>query len=142
MDLANEILALGQRARAAARLLARLTTAQKNAGLLAMADALIRHEAAILAASAADYADGQARALSGAMLDRLRLDAERLGAMATGIRDVVALNDPVGETLRAWTRPNGIEITKRRVPIGVVGIIYESRPNVTSDAAVLCTKTG
>ncbi len=76
------------------------------------------------------------------MLDRLRLDEKRLAAMAAGIRDVAALKDPVGETLRAWTRPNGIEISKRRVPIGVVGIIYESRPNVTSDAAVLCTKTG
>ena len=76
------------------------------------------------------------------MLDRLRLDPKRLAAMAEGVRAVAALPDPVGETLRAWTRPNGIEITKRRVPIGVVGIIYESRPNVTSDAAVLCTKTG
>ena len=76
------------------------------------------------------------------MVDRLRLDPKRLAAMADGVRAVAALPDPVGETLRAWTRPNGIEITKRRVPIGVVGIIYESRPNVTSDAAVLCTKTG
>ena len=142
MDLATEILAMGQRARAAARALARLTTAQKNAGLLAMADSLARHEAAILAAGAADFDDARARGLSGAMLDRLRLDEKRLAAMADGIRAVAALNDPVGETLRAWTRPNGLEISKVRVPIGVVGIIYESRPNVTSDAAVLCTKTG
>ena len=142
MDLASEILVIGQRARAAARTLARLSTARKNAGLLAMADALLRHEPAILAASVADCAAARANDLSGAGLDRLRLDEKRLTAMAAGIRDVAALNDPVGETLRAWTRPNGIEITKRRVPIGVVGIIYESRPNVTSDAAVLCTKTG
>ncbi len=142
MDLASEILGIGQRARSAARTLAQLTTAQKNTGLLAMADSLIRHESTILAASAADFAEARAKGLSGAMLDRLSLDEKRLAAMAGGIRDVAALNDPVGETLRAWTRPNGIAITKRRVPIGVVGIIYESRPNVTSDAAVLCTKTG
>ena len=142
MDLASEILAIGQRARVAARALARLTTAQKNAGLLAMADALFRDSASILAASAADCSEARDKGLSGAMLDRLQLDDQRLAAMAAGIRDVAALDDPVGETLRAWTRPNGIEITKRRVPIGVVGIIYESRPNVTSDAAVLCTKTG
>ena len=142
MDLASEILSIGQRARHAARALARLTTAQKNAGLLAMADALKRHSLAILDASASDFAAARDKGLSGAMLDRLRLDETRLAAMASGVRDVAALNDPVGETLRAWTRPNGIEIAKRRVPIGVVGIIYESRPNVTSDAAVLCTKTG
>ncbi len=142
MDLASEILSLGQRARVAARALARLTTTQKNAGLLGMADALGRQAPAILEASAADSADAAAKGLSGAMLDRLRLDEKRLAAMAAGVRDVAALDDPVGETLRTWTRPNGIEITKRRVPIGVVGIIYESRPNVTSDAAVLCTKTG
>ena len=141
MDLAAEILLLGQRARVAARALARLDTAQKNAGLLAMADALVRHETAILAANALDVDAAQKSGLSGAMLDRLHLDPKRLTAMADGVRAVAALPDPVGETLRAWTRPNGIEITKKRVPIGVVGIIYESRPNVTSDAAVLCTKT-
>ena len=142
MDLANEIRALGQRARAASRALARLSTEQKNIGLLAMADSLARHETAILAANAADFADARVNGLSGAMLDRLRVDSDRLAVMARGIRAVAALPDPVGESLRAWTRPNGIEITKSRVPIGVVGIIYESRPNVTSDAAVLCTKTG
>ena len=142
MDLASEILDLGRRAKAAARELARLSTAQKNTGLLAMADALGLHRDAILAANVLDVAAAQNAGLSGAMIDRLRLDAPRLAAMADGIRAVAALADPVGETIRAWTRPNGIAITKRRVPIGVVGIIYESRPNVTSDAAVLCTKTG
>ena len=142
MDLATEILDLGQRARAASRLLARLSTSQKNAGLRAMADALDRHQTIILAANARDVATGESNSLSGAMLDRLRLDGKRLAAMADGIRAVADLPDPVGEILRAWTRPNGIEIRKQRVPIGVVGIIYESRPNVTSDAAVLCTKTG
>ena len=142
MDLAAEILDLGRRARAASRLLARLSTDQKNTGLQAMADALDRHQADLLAANAQDLWAGEGNGLSGAMLDRLRLDDKRLAKMAEGIRAVADLPDPVGEILRAWTRPNGIEISKKRVPIGVVGIIYESRPNVTSDAAVLCTKTG
>ena len=142
MDLARAILEHGQRARAAARALARLDAARKNAGLRAMADALIDGQTAVLAASAADVEDARIKGLSAAMIDRLRLDEPRLGVMADGIRAVAALDDPVGETLRRWTRPNGLEIHKVRVPIGVVGIIYESRPNVTSDAAVLCTKTG
>jgi glutamate-5-semialdehyde dehydrogenase len=144
MDLGNQILQLGQRARAAARLLARLGSDQKNAGLRAMADALTQPErrAVILESNAADVEAARANGLSSAMIDRLRLDAKRLDGMAEGIRAVAALPDPVGETLKRWTRPNGIEISKVRVPIGVVGIIYESRPNVTSDAAVLCTKTG
>ncbi len=144
MDLAGEVLQLGQRARAASRELARLGTAQKNAGLLAMADALESAPRAgeILRANAEDVAAAEQAGLSGALIDRLRIDPKRLGGMAGGIRAVAALPDPVGETLRAWTRPNGLDIRKVRVPIGVVGIIYESRPNVTSDAAVLCTKTG
>jgi glutamate-5-semialdehyde dehydrogenase len=142
MDLANQILQLGQRARAAARILARLPSEQKNTGLRAMADALLRHQAPILSANSKDVATAHANGLVPAMIDRLRLDEKRLAAMAQGVRDVAALPDPVGETIKRWTRPNGIEISKVRVPIGVVGIIYESRPNVTSDAAVLCTKTG
>ena len=142
MDLARAILEHGQRARAAARALARLDAAQKNAGLRAMADALNDRQTAVLEANAADVEDARIKGLSAAMIDRLRLDGPRLGVMADGIRAVAALDDPVGETLRRWTRPNGLEIHKVRVPIGVVGIIYESRPNVTSDAAVLCTKTG
>ena len=142
MDLAHAILEHGQRARAAARALARLDAARKNAGLLAMADALHSAQADILAANAADVEDARIKELSAAMIDRLRLDGQRLDVMAAGVRAVAALEDPVGETIRHWTRPNGLEINKVRVPIGVVGIIYESRPNVTSDAAVLCTKTG
>ena len=144
MDLASEILQLGARARAASKELARLGPEAKNAGLLAMADALesAAHSESILAANAQDVATATGAGLSSAMIDRLRLDPKRLAAMAAGIRAVAALDDPVGETLRKWTRPNGLEIRKVRVPIGVVGIIYESRPNVTSDAAVLCTKTG
>ncbi len=140
--LAEQIQAFGRRARAAARALARASSAQKNAGLLAMADELQAAETEILAANERDLEKARADGLSSAMLDRLTLTPKRLVAMADGIREVAALPDPVGETIRDWTRPNGLRITKVRVPIGVVGIIYESRPNVTSDAAVLCTKTG
>ncbi len=141
-DLASQILDFGRRARAAARVLARLSPAQKNAGLRAMADELVNAGDAILSANAADLEKAKADGLSGAMLERLALDPKKLGAMAEGIRQVAELPDPVGEIIRDWTRPNGLRISKVRVPIGVVGIIYESRPNVTSDAAVLCTKTG
>jgi glutamate-5-semialdehyde dehydrogenase len=107
-----------------------------------MADALDAAQADILVANAADVEDARIHELSAAMIDRLRLDRPRLTSMADGVRAVAELDDPVGETLRRWSRPNGLDIGKVRVPIGVVGIIYESRPNVTSDAAVLCTKTG
>lgn len=107
-----------------------------------MAEEVVDSANSILAANAKDLARAQERALPDAMVDRLTLNEERIAKMAEGIRQVAALPDPVGETLRRWTRPNGIEISKVRVPIGVIGIIFESRPNVTSDAAVLCTKTG
>ena len=141
-DLKEQILEFGRRARAASRELARLDAAKKNAGLMAMADEILAARDEILAANARDVEKGTANGLSAAMIDRLTLNEKRLVAMADGIRQVAALPDPVGETIRDWTRPNGLRITKVRVPIGVVGIIYESRPNVTSDAAVLCTKTG
>src|SRR4030095_11179430 len=141
-DLKTLILDFGRRARAASRQLARLSAAQKNAGLLAMADEILAAQSKILAANARDVEQGKANGLSTAMLDRLTWNEKRLAVMAEGIRAVAALADPVGEVIRDWTRPNGLRITKVRVPIGVIGIIYESRPNVTSDAAVLCTKTG
>jgi len=140
--LHEQIFELGRRARAAARVLARTSSEQKNQGLLAMADELVAGGGAILEANAGDLARAEGAGLSRAMLDRLRLDEGRLRAMADGVREVARLEDPVGGVIRRWTRPNGLEISKVRVPIGVVGIIYESRPNVTSDAAVLCTKTG
>ena len=140
-DLKETVLEYGRRARVAARLLARTSTAQRNAGVCAMADALVEAEGEILAANLADVEQARARGLSGAMLDRLTLSGARIKGMADGVREVAALPDPVGELIRRWTRPNGLEISKVRVPIGVVGIIFESRPNVTSDAAVLCTKT-
>ncbi|MGY8689812.1 MAG: glutamate-5-semialdehyde dehydrogenase, partial [Verrucomicrobiales bacterium] len=104
--------------------------------------AMIVSEAAILEANAKDLAAAEANGLSSAMSDRLRLDGKRIAAIADAIRQVAALPDPVGETLADWTRPNGLHILKKRVPIGVIGIIFESRPNVTSDAAVLCFKSG
>jgi glutamate-5-semialdehyde dehydrogenase len=141
-DLRSEVLDLGKRARAAARSLARMSTERKNAALLAMADQLNASTGAIRRANAEDVEKATADELSLSMIDRLRLDEKRIQRMADGIRDVAALKDPTGKVIAEWTRPNGLHISKVRVPIGVIGIIYESRPNVTSDAAVLCTKTG
>lgn len=142
MNLADEIEELGRRARAAARVLAVAPRAQKDAALLAVALAIERDAAAVLAANARDVTAAEARGLSGAMLDRLRLDDGRLEKIARQLREVAALPDPVGAILREWSPPSGIRIEKRRVPIGTIGIIYESRPNVTTDAAALCLKTG
>ena len=142
MDLASQLCDLGKRARAASRVLARSSTAQKNSALLAMADQVAAQTESILAANRKDLAQARNNGLSSAMLERLTLDQPRIEAIANGIRKVATLPDPVGGVIRQWAQPNGIRITKVRVPIGVIGIIYESRPNVTSDAAVLCTKTG
>ena len=142
MNLNEQILEFGRRARTAARQLRQCMTEQKNAGVNAMADELVAALPAILAANAEDVARAKTAGLSGAMIDRLTLDPKRVAAMADGVRQVASLPDPVGEIIRDWTRPNGLRIQKKRVPIGVIGIIYESRPNVTSDAAVLCLKTG
>lgn len=141
-ELADLILDYGRRARRAARTLARLGTEQKNAALRAMADQMTGRLGEILAANAKDLEKAVGAGLSSAMLERLTLTPKRVEAMADGVRQVALLEDPVGKVITAWTRPNGLRISKVRVPIGVIGIIYESRPNVTSDAAVLCTKTG
>jgi glutamate-5-semialdehyde dehydrogenase len=133
---------IGRRARQAAHALAQLSSTRKNAILHAMADGLEENQKAILAANAIDLQEGEAKGLAGAMLDRLRLDEKRLQSMASGIREVALLPDPVGEILAEWDRPNGLQLQKVRTPIGVIGIIFESRPNVTSDASVLCLKTG
>jgi glutamate-5-semialdehyde dehydrogenase len=127
------------RARDASAKLALLSTDEKNALLLVIADALEVHAATILAANQEDVATS---GLEGAMRDRLLLTTSRIKEMAQGVREVAALGDPIGETLAEWTRPNGLRIRKVRVPLGVVGIIYESRPNVTVDTAVLALKTG
>jgi glutamate-5-semialdehyde dehydrogenase len=141
-ERAEQIELMGKKARAAARALALVNKESKNAGLMAMADAIEAAEAEILAANAEDLAAAPGLGLNAAAIDRLRLTPERIGAMAKGVREVAVLPDPCGEIIREWTRPNGLKITKIRVPIGVVGIIYESRPNVTADAAVLCVKSG
>ena len=141
-DLAQQTEALGKRARAASRALALCSKNEKNAALMAMADALEGAETDILAANARDLEAAPGYGLNAAAVDRLRLDSPRIRAMAKGVREVAELPDPCGEIIREWTRPNGMNITKIRVPIGVVGIIYESRPNVTADAAVLCVKSG
>ena len=140
--LAQQIEELGKRARAAARALALCSKDEKNAALMAMADAIEAAKDDILAANAKDLEAAPGYGLNAAAVDRLRLDSARLSAMAKGVREVAGLPDPCGEIIREWTRPNGMKITKIRVPIGVVGIIYESRPNVTADAAVLCVKSG
>jgi glutamate-5-semialdehyde dehydrogenase len=138
----SSIVELGQRAKAASRPLANASTAQKDAALHAAADALVAATDAILVANEADVAAAQDRGVSATVVDRLRLDASRVVAMAAGLRKVAALPDPVGEVLDGWVRPNGLRISRVRVPLGVVAIIYENRPNVTSDAAGLCLKSG
>jgi glutamate-5-semialdehyde dehydrogenase len=141
-SLQDQIHHIGKNARAASRALAQLDSKTKNAVLVAMADELIVRLPDILEANAADVAEAEKNGLTKASIDRLRLTEKRIAEMADGIRLVAALPDPVGEILRDWTQPNGIQIQKIRTPIGVIGIIYESRPNVTADAAVLCIKTG
>ena len=141
-EIQSAILDMGRRARAASYALVKLTTEQKNAILHAMADELVACQDGILAANALDLSRAQQNGLSKAMIDRLTLDPKRLKAIADAVREVAALPDPVGELLSEWTRPNGLHIRKVRVPIGVIGIIFESRPNVTTDAASLCFKTG
>jgi glutamate-5-semialdehyde dehydrogenase len=133
---------MGRRARIAAATLAGMPTAAKAAGLRAAAAALRDAEATIRAANARDMAAGEGRGLSAALLDRLRLDAGRIAAMAAGVEAVAGLADPVGQVIDRSERPNGLQLSRVRVPIGVIGIIYESRPNVTADAAALCVMAG
>jgi glutamate-5-semialdehyde dehydrogenase len=133
---------LGRKARQAAAQLALASTDQKNAALAAMAAAIRRNANAILAANAQDLAAAARKDLKPSFVDRLTLTPERLEAVARGLEDIAALPDPVGRVLSRWTRPNGLEISRLSVPIGVIGIIYESRPNVTADAGGLCLKSG
>jgi glutamate-5-semialdehyde dehydrogenase len=142
MTLEQQIHEIGAKARVAARSLATLATNTRNAILGAMADELVERTPQLLEANAKDLAGASEHGLNKAAIDRLRLTEKRIADMAKDIRQVAELEDPVGQILREWTRPNGLRIAKVRTPIGVIGIIYESRPNVTSDAAVLCIKTG
>ena len=141
-ELTSLIHEIGGAARAAARVLGSISSEAKNKALLSMADQLLAQSEAILAANAMDLEAGRKNGLSEAMLDRLKLDAKRLDSMAGGIRTAAALPDPVGRILKEWKKENGLTFRKISVPIGVIGIIYESRPNVTGDAAVLCLKAG
>jgi glutamate-5-semialdehyde dehydrogenase len=142
MTLTEQMTQLARQAKAASRELARLTTAQKNDCLNVMADALEKNSGAIKAANVRDMETAAQMGLSAAMLDRLKLDDKRVAAMAKGLREVAVLNDPVGRVLDERVRPNGLRLRKVSTPIGVVVIIYESRPNVTADAASLCFKSG
>jgi len=142
MNLNEQITQLAKQAKAASRELSKLTTVEKNACLLAMATALEQNTATLKTANALDIEFGAQHGLSTAMLDRLKLDDKRIASMAKGLRDVAALPDPVGKILDERVRPNGLTLKKISTPIGVVVIIYESRPNVTADAASLCFKSG
>lgn len=133
---------MGEKARIASRILATLSTTLKDQALMAMAAALESNSSRIVAANRIDLEEGEKMGLTKALLERLTLDEARVGAMADGLREIAALPDPVGEMIEMLRRPNGLEIGRVRVPIGVIGIIYESRPNVTSDAAGLCLKSG
>ena len=141
-DIAGIMRDIGQRARAAAHRLALASSADKNAALAAMAKALHARRSEILVANAEDLADARKANMTPALLDRLTLDDGRIAAMADGIEVIRGLKDPVGVVTESWTRPNGMIIERVRVPLGVIGIIYESRPNVTADAGALALKAG
>jgi glutamate-5-semialdehyde dehydrogenase len=138
----DAVLETCRRARVAARTLATLTRDRKDAALLAVADALVAEQDRIIEANALDLARGERDGLTAGLLDRLRLDEPRIAAIAAAVREVAALPDPVGEVVRGRTLPNGLRLTQKRVPMGVVGMVYEARPNVTVDAAVLALKSG
>jgi glutamate-5-semialdehyde dehydrogenase len=142
MDVTAHVTAKARAAKEAARALALASTRAKNEALLQMARGLEEKTAPVLEANRADLERGRAAGLTPAFIDRLTLSEARIEEMAAGLRQVAALPDPVGETVEAWRRPNGIEISRVRVPLGVIGFIYESRPNVTADAAGLCLKSG
>ena len=142
MDVTAHVTAKARAAKEAARALALASTRAKNEALLQMARGLEEKTAPVLEANRADLERGRAAGLTSAFIDRLTLSEARIEEMAAGLRQVAALPDPVGETVEAWRRPNGIEISRVRVPLGVIGFIYESRPNVTADAAGLCLKSG
>ncbi|ATO38855.1 glutamate-5-semialdehyde dehydrogenase [Geobacillus thermodenitrificans] len=138
----NELLEKAERLKTASQTLAMLSTEEKNAALEQIAKAIDRKRAVILAENEKDMAAGRAQGLSPALLDRLQLTNERIDQIISGVRQVASLPDPVGEIIEEWTRPNGLRIQTVRVPLGVIGMVYEARPNVTVDAASLCLKTG
>ncbi|MEX1217563.1 MAG: glutamate-5-semialdehyde dehydrogenase [Acidimicrobiales bacterium] len=141
-DASTPIAELGRRSKLASRSLATASSAQKDEALFAAAELLITSSDLILSANAVDVARAESEGVSPTVVDRLRLDEKRIESMASGLRQVASLDDPVGEVIDGWVRPNGLQISRVRVPLGVVAIIYENRPNVTSDAAGLCLKSG
>src|SRR5690606_31473589 len=141
-DVAAVMAEVGRKARAAARPLALASAERKHAALVGMAEAVRRNTQAILDANAIDMANGEEAGLAPAMLDRLKLTAERIRGIEDGIRSIAEMRDPIGEVIAAWDRPNGLHIERVRTPLGVIGVIYESRPNVTADAGALCLKAG
>ena len=141
-NIHDVVIEIGQQARHAAQLLATAPTEQKNKALHAGAQAIRHQKEALLAANRQDMENARANGISGAFLDRLELNDARVEAMAQGLEDIAALDDPVGRALSQWERPNGLHIARISVPLGVIGIIYESRPNVTADAGALCLKSG
>jgi len=142
MNIPSYVLAKAKEAREGARSLAKASSSRKNAALIRMADAIMKRAKELIKENAKDIAFAQKKGLSKAMIDRLTLNNKRIGEMAQGLREVAALPDPVGEVVKMWQRPNGMSVGRMRVPIGVIGIIYESRPNVTADATSLCLKAG
>jgi len=141
-DITGLMREMGIKARQSARVLALASTGQKNKALAAMATSIRKNSADILSANQKDLEAARGRGTSGSFLDRLMLDTERLEAVAASLEDIAALADPVGDVIASWERPNGLQISRVRTPLGVIGIIYESRPNVTSDAGALCLKSG
>lgn len=141
-DVAALMAEIGRNAKAASRPLAMASTATKNAALEAMAKAILTDREAILAANAVDLSNARESGVAAAFIDRLTLTPERIDAIAAGIRDIAAFKDPVGDLIAEWDRPNGLHIERVRTPLGVIGVIYESRPNVTADAGALCLKAG
>ena len=141
-DIACQMAELGKRARAAVHELGQADSERKNKALHAAAAALRERTDNLLAANEKDMAAAKARNIAASLLDRLKLDARRIDAIAAGLEQIADLPDPVGEILADWDRPNGLNISRVRVPLGVIGIIYRSRPNVTADAGGLCLKSG
>jgi len=141
-DLTGYMLGLGQQARTAAAQLRLATSEQKTKALQVMADEIRKAQTDILTANAIDMEKAKKKGISGSFLDRLKLDAGRVEGIASGLEEIAALPEPIGSVDETWTQPNGLKFSKVRVPIGVIGMIYESRPNVTADAGALCVKSG
>ncbi|MBM4347352.1 MAG: glutamate-5-semialdehyde dehydrogenase, partial [Deltaproteobacteria bacterium] len=142
MDLKSEVREMAKQAREVSHLLARLSTDIKNKALIEMADDLEKGQAFLIEENRKDLIAGEKAHLSSAMMERLRMTPAVIQSMANGLREVARLSDPVGEIIKMWRRPNGLTVGRMRIPIGVIGIIYESRPNVTADATGLCLKSG